>query len=76
MKLSGREEVQSAWESLTNLEKEKLDQSYQAVLDGLRADGSEPANISVLESLSRYAEDIGWESTNTAFEDFLEIIEN
>lgn len=76
MKFSSREEVQSAWESLTNLEKEKLERSYQVVLDGLRADGSELADISVLESLSRYAEDIGWESTNTAFEDFLEIIEN
>lgn len=77
MKFSSKEEVREAWDGLKTEEKESLESAYKKVLDALREDGSSPRDISALESLEEYVEACGWESNNSsAFEDFLEIIEN
>lgn len=77
MKFTSKEEVREAWDGLKTEEKESLESAYKKVLDALREDGSSPRDISVLESLEEYAENIGWDSASpSAYEDFLEIIEN
>lgn len=77
MKFTGKEEVREAWDSLTTEQKESLESAYRKVLEALKEDGSSPRDITALESLEEYVEACGWESNNSsAFEDFLEIIEN
>ena len=77
MKFTGREEVGEAWDSLKAEEKESLESAYKKVLDALKEDGSSPRDISALESLEEYVDACGWESDSpSAYEDFLEIIEN
>lgn len=76
MKFTGREEVREAWDSLTTEQKESLESAYRKVLEALKEDGSSPRDISALESLEEYVETCGWESENSAYEDFLEIFEN
>lgn len=77
MKYTSKEEVREAWDSLTTEQKESLESAYAKVLEALKEDGSSPRDISALESLEEYVEACGWESNNSsAFEDFLEIIEN
>lgn len=76
MKFTGKEEVREAWDSLTNEQKESLESAYRKVLEALKEDGSSPRDITALESLEEYVEACGWESNASAYEDFLEIIEN
>nr|DAO40195.1 MAG TPA: hypothetical protein [Caudoviricetes sp.]DAS37822.1 MAG TPA: hypothetical protein [Caudoviricetes sp.] len=76
MKFTGREEVREAWDSLTTEQKESLESAYRKVLEALKEDGSSPRDITALESLEEYVEACGWESNASAYEDFLEIIEN
>ena len=76
MKYTSKEEVREAWDSLTTEQKESLESAYKKVLDALREDGSSPRDISALESLEEYVEACGWDSNSSAYEDFLEIIEN
>lgn len=77
MKFTSKEEVREAWESLTMEQKESLESAYAKVLEALKEDGSSPRDISALESLEEYVEACGWESdSSSAYEDFLEIIEN
>ena len=76
MKFTGREEVREAWDSLTTEQKESLESAYRKVLEALKEDGSSPRDITALESLEEYVEAYGWESNASAYEDFLEIIEN
>ena len=77
MKFSSKEEVREAWESLTMEQKGSLESAYAKVLEALKEDGSSPRDISALESLEEYVEACGWESeSSSAYEDFLEIIEN
>ena len=76
MKFTGREEVREAWDSLTTEQKESLESAYRKVLEALKEDGSSPRDINALESLEEYVEACGWESNASAYEDFLEIIEN
>lgn len=77
MKFTSKEEVREAWESLTMEQKESLESAYVKVLEALKEDGSSPRDISALESLCEYADSCGWESeSESAFDDFLEIIEN
>lgn len=77
MTFNSKEEVRSAWDSLKAEEREYLENAYEEVKEALRADGSDPRDISALESLEEYAESIGWESDSaSAYEDFKEIIEN
>lgn len=77
MKFANKEEVREAWESLTMEQKENLESAYAKVLEALKEDGSSPRDISALESLCEYVDSCGWESDSTsAYEDFLEIIEN
>lgn len=76
MKFTGREEVGEAWDSLTTEQKESLESAYRKVLEALKEDGSSPRDITALESLEEYVEACGWESNASAYEDFLEIIEN
>lgn len=76
MKFTGREEVREAWDSLTTEQKESLESAYRKVLEALKEDGSSPRDITALESLEEYVEACGWESESSAYEDFLEIIEN
>lgn len=77
MKYTSKEEVREAWATLTVEQKESLESAYIKVVEALKEDGSSPRDISALESLEEYAENIGWESdSSSAFDDFLEIIEN
>ena len=76
MKFTSKEEVREAWDSLTTEQKESLESAYRKVLEALKEDGSSPRDISALESLEEYVEACGWESNASAYEDFLEIIEN
>lgn len=76
MKFTSKEEVREAWDGLTTEQKEGLESAYKKVLDALKEDGSSPRDISALESLEEYVEACGWESNASAYEDFLEIIEN
>ena len=77
MKFSSKEEVRKAWATLSTEQKESLESAYAKVLEALKDDGSSPRDISALESLEEYVEACGWESDSTsAYEDFLEIIEN
>ena len=76
MKFTGREEVREAWDSLTTEQKESLESAYRKVLEALKEDGGSPRDITALESLEEYVEACGWESNASAYEDFLEIIEN
>lgn len=76
MKFTGREEVREAWDSLTTEQKESLESAYRKVLEALKEDGSSPRDITALESLEEYVGACGWESNASAYEDFLEIIEN
>ena len=76
MKFTGKEEVREAWDSLTMEQKESLESAYKKVLEALKEDGSSPRDITALESLEEYVEACGWESNASAYEDFLEIIEN
>ena len=77
MKYTSKEEVKKAWDSLKAEQKESLESAYTKVLEALKEDGSSPRDISALESLEEYVDSCGWESDSTsAYEDFLEIIEN
>lgn len=76
MKFTSKEEVREAWDSLTTEQKEGLESAYKKVLDALKEDGSSPRDISALESLEEYVEACGWDSNSSAYNDFLEIIEN
>lgn len=77
MTFNSKEEVRSAWDRLKAEEREYLENAYEEVKEAFRADGSDPRDISTLESLEEYAENIGWESDGaSAYEDFKEIIEN
>ena len=77
MKFSSKEEVREAWDTLSTEQKESLESAYTKVLEALKEDGSSPRDISALESLEEYVEACGWESeSESAFEDFREIIEN
>ena len=77
MKFTSKKEVREAWESLTMEQKESLESAYAKVLEALKEDGSSPRDISALESLCEYVDSCGWESDSTsAYDDFLEIIEN
>lgn len=77
MTFTSKEEVRSAWDSLTTEQKESLESAYAKVLEALKEDGSSPRDISALESLEEYADTCGWDSDGeSAFEDFKEIIEN
>lgn len=77
MKFTSKEEVREAWQTLSTEQQESLESAYAKVLEALKEDGSSPRDISALESLEEYADSCGWESdSESAFEDFLEIIEN
>lgn len=76
MKFTNKEEVREAWETLSTAQKKSLERAYAKVMDALKEDGSIPRDISALESLCEYVEACGWESESSAYEDFLEIIEN
>lgn len=76
MKLTSKEEVREAWDTLSTEQRESLESAYKKVLDALREDGSSPRDISALESLEEYVEACGWDSNASAYMDFLEIIEN
>ena len=76
MKFTGKEEVREAWDSLTTEQKESLESAYRKVLEALKEDASSPRDMTALESLEEYVEACGWESNASAYEDFLEIIEN
>ena len=77
MKYTSKEEVREAWNGLKEEEKEYLYKAYEKSKEALREDGSEPRDIDALKALEEYAEGIGWESdSESAFEDFREIIEN
>lgn len=77
MKFSSKEEVRKAWATLSTEQKESLESAYAKVLEALKEDGSSPRDITALESLCEYVDSCGWESDSTsAYEDFLEIIEN
>lgn len=77
MKYTSKEEVREAWATLSTEQQESLESAYAKVLEFLKEDGSSPRDISALESLEEYVDSCGWESDNpSAYEDFLEIIEN
>ena len=77
MKFTSKEEVREAWDSLAMEQKESLESAYAKVLEALKEDGSSPRDISTLESICEYVDSCGWESDRTsAYDDFLEIIEN
>ena len=77
MKFSSKEEVRKAWATLSTEQKESLESAYAKVLEALKEDGSSPRDITALESLCEYVDSCGWESdSESAYEDFLEIIEN
>lgn len=77
MKFTSKEDVRKAWDTLSTEQKESLESAYAKVLEALKEDGSSPRDISALESLDEYVDSCGWESeSESAFEDFLEIIEN
>ena len=56
MTFNSKEEVRSAWDRLKAEEREYLENAYEEVKEALRADGSDPRDISTLESLEEYAE--------------------
>ena len=77
MTFKSKEEVEKAWDGLKEEEKEYLFKAYEKAKEALREDGSKPRDIDALKALEEYAEGIGWESdSESAYEDFLEIIEN
>lgn len=77
MKFTSKEEVREAWQTLSTEQKESLENAYTKVLEALKEDGSSPRDISALESLEEYVDSCGWDSdSSSAYEDFLEIIEN
>lgn len=76
MKFTSKEEVREAWDGLTTEQKEGLKKVYAKVLEALKEGGSSPRDISALESLCEYVDSFAWESESSAYEDFLEIIEN
>jgi len=77
MTFTSKEEVREAWDGLKEEEKEYLYKAYEKAKEALREDGSDPRDIDALKALEEYAEGIGWESdSESAFEDFREIIEN
>lgn len=77
MKFSSKEDVRKAWDTLSTEQKESLESAYAKVLEALKEDGSSPRDITALESLCEYVDSCGWESeSSSAFDDFLEIIEN
>lgn len=76
MKFTSKEEVREAWDTLSTEQKESLESAYAKVLEALKEDGSSPSDISALESLEEYVDACGWEGNASAYEDFLEIIEN
>ena len=77
MTFKSKEEVEKAWDGLKEEEKEYLFKAYEKAKEALREDGSDPRDIDALKALEEYAEGIGWESdSESAFEDFKEIIEN
>lgn len=76
MKFENKEDVKKAWDTLSTEQKKSLERAYKKVLDALKEDGSEPREISALESLCEYVEACGWDSNASTYEDFLEIIEN
>ena len=77
MKYTSKEEVREAWDTLSTEQKESLESAYTKVLEALKEDGSSPSDISALESLEEYVDACGWASdSSSAYEDFLEIIEN
>ena len=76
MKFASKEEVREAWDTLSAEQRESLESSYAKVLESLKEDGSSPRDISALESLCEYVDSFAWESESSAYEDFLEIIEN
>lgn len=76
MKFTGKEEVREAWDTLSTEQKESLESAYVKVLEALKEDGSSPRDITALESLEEYVEACGWDSNSSAYDDFLEIIEN
>ena len=77
IKFTSKREAIEAWDSLTTEQKEGLKKVYAKVLEALKEGGSSPRDISALESLEEYVDACGWESENSsAYEDFLEIIEN
>ena len=77
MTFTSKEEVRSAWDSLKEEEKEYLYKAYEKAKEALREEGSSPRDISALESLEEYVDTCGWDSDGeSAFDDFLEIIEN
>lgn len=77
MKFSSKEEVREAWDTLSTEQKESLESAYTKVLEALKEDGSSPRDISALESLCEYVASCGWDSdSSSAYDDFLEIIEN
>ena len=76
MKFENKEDVKKAWDTLSTEQKKSLERAYKKVLDALKEDGSEPRDISALESLEEYVEACGWDSNASAYMDFLEIIEN
>lgn len=76
MKYTSKDEVREAWDTLSTEQKESLESSYAKVLEALKEDGGSPRDISALESLCEYVDSCGWDSNASAYEDFLEIIEN
>ena len=77
MTFKSKEEVEKAWDGLKEEEKEYLFKAYEKAKEALREDGSDNRDIDALKALEEYAEGIGWESdSESAFEDFKEIIEN
>ena len=77
MKYTSKEDVRKAWDTLSTEQKESLEIAYTKVLEALKEDGSSPRDISALESLEEYVDSCGWDrDSSSAYEDFLEIIEN
>ena len=64
-------DFKEAWWTLTQEEKERLQKAY----DSLEKEEGDITDVQ--EALSHYIDNHGWESdSSSAFEDFLEIIEN
>lgn len=77
MKYTSKEDVRKAWDTLSTEQKESLENAYTKALEALKEDGSSPRDISALESLEEYVDSCGWDrDSSSAYEDFLEIIEN
>ena len=70
MKMTSVSDFREAWWTLTQVEKERLQKAY----DSLEKEEGDITDVQ--EALSHYIDNHGWESENSAYEDFLEIIEN